>query len=124
MGLYEKANDLKTALEDYQRTTRKEREKGERGEYQPRWFKRKVERDTGEGYWEPARIGGADEGEGGLEYWEERKKVGEAKKEGKVVEWKGVEKICESLSLLLSLVMWGNPDVSLMSSRYFCVILI
>lgn len=111
MGLYERANDLKTALEDYQRTTRKAREKGEQSEYSPRWFTRKVERDTGEGFWEPKRIvgGGEKGGEGSLEYWEERKRVGEARKEGKEIEWKGVEKICKlPSSLSLSVTVADN----------------
>lgn len=87
-GAYEKANDLKTALEEFQRTTRKARDKGERGEHKPRWFDHKMDKDTGELYWSPA-VGT----EGSLEYWEERTRVGKAHQRGEEAEWKDVERI-------------------------------
>jgi len=88
-GHFERANELKNDLENHQRTTRKARETGELPPHEPRWFARKRDKDTGEGYWEPAR-----EASGLLEYWEERRRVGEARKEGrKEVEWSKVDPI-------------------------------
>ena len=90
-GEYERANALKNDLEEHQRATRKARERGDLPAHEPRWFRRKQDRDTGEGYWEPSRTEG-----GLLEYWEERRRVGEAKKGGgggKEVEWAKVDPI-------------------------------
>lgn len=96
-GKFERANELKTDLEEHQRETRRRREKGEVPQHVARWFKRKRDADTGESYWEPAVAAS-----GNLEYWEERTRVGTAKKEGQTEEWKGVDPICafQSLSCL------------------------
>lgn len=93
-GLFEKANDLKTNLEEHQRATRRAREKGEVPEHRSRWFTRKRDKDTGESYWEPATLA-----DGNLEYWQERTRVGEARKGGQATEWKGVVPICKFLIL-------------------------
>lgn len=87
-GEFERANQLKSALEDWQRETRKKRETGELPPHKPRWFARKKEADTGELYWEPARLDTGD-----LEYWSERERVGREKKDGKDTDWRGVEPI-------------------------------
>lgn len=70
------------------RATRKAREAGQLPAHEPRWFARKRDKDTGEGFWEPSKTSA-----GLLEYWEERRRVGEAKKEGKQVEWSKVDPI-------------------------------
>ena len=88
-GSYDEATKLKAMLEDHQRSTRKAREKGEKGEHRPRWFNRRTDQDTGEPFWEPTTGE-----EGTVEYWEERRRVGVAKKAGEDAEWKGVEAIC------------------------------
>lgn len=93
-GEFEKANALKAELEEHQRATRKARERGEKEAFEPRWFKRKVDKDTGEGFWEAVVEPGEVEGEGNVEYWAERKRVGLAKREGKEAVWKGVDPIC------------------------------
>lgn len=94
-GLFEKANDLKTDLEEHQRGTRRAREKGELPPHKARWFTRKRDNDTGESFWEPAVVA-----DGSLEYWEERKRVGELKQAGEDhAPWKGVDPICASASL-------------------------
>ncbi|GAA97411.1 hypothetical protein E5Q_04089 [Mixia osmundae IAM 14324] len=87
-GRFERANDLKTEMENLQRETKKKREAGQLPPHQPRWFKRTKEPDTGEGYWQPLR--GAD---GMLEYWQEREKVGEARVKGGKSEWPDVTHI-------------------------------
>jgi hypothetical protein len=51
-GAFEKANQLKSMLEEHQRETRRKREKGELPPHAPRWFNRRVDEDTGEGYWQ------------------------------------------------------------------------
>lgn len=88
--MYEKANDLKTELEEHQRETRRKRERGELPQHTSRWFTRKTDKDTNETFWAPTTLD-----DGSLEYWEERKRVGVAKKEGKEASWKGVDPICE-----------------------------
>lgn len=103
-GKFERANELKSDLEDHQRDTRRKRDKGELPEHVARWFARKRDADTGETYWEPAIAE-----DGALEYWEERTRVGTKKLEGvKEEEWKGVEPICELLFLSLSLSGGGS----------------
>lgn len=89
-GKFEHANNLKTELEEHQRTTRRAREKGELPPHKARWFTRTKDQDTGESYWQPSKTG-----EGLLEYWEERTRVGQAKERGEQVEWKEVDPICE-----------------------------
>ncbi|KAI8450499.1 exodeoxyribonuclease V [Phakopsora pachyrhizi] len=59
-GAWEKANELKGALEDYQRLTRRKRETGELPKHRPRWFKIVDDEDTGEKTWDVIRVG--DEG--------------------------------------------------------------
>ena len=97
-GRFERANELKAELEDFQRATRRKREAGELPPHKPRWFSRSVDPDTGEVMWQPAR---RDDGQ--LEYWTERTRVGTAKLKGEPAEWQDVDQICafpltESLS--------------------------
>ncbi|GAA6054540.1 hypothetical protein NBRC10513_006078 [Rhodotorula toruloides] len=87
-GNFERANELKTELEEYQRDTRRKRERGELPPHKPRWFSRSTDQDTGELIWQPARTS-----EGQLEYWEERQRVGRAKVEGQKEEWREVDHI-------------------------------
>jgi hypothetical protein len=108
-GKFERANELKTDLEEHQRETRRKRERGELPPHVPRWFTRTVDKDTGEMFWfvspfsssnslltalsstyrDPAR-----KDDGSLEYWEERSRVGKAKLTGeKTEEWPGVDPI-------------------------------
>ncbi|GAA5971108.1 hypothetical protein JCM11641_004148 [Rhodosporidiobolus odoratus] len=87
-GKFERANELKSELEDHQRATRRQREQGQLPPHQPRWFSRRTDPDTGELIWEPARTI-----EGQLEYWEERLRVGKAKLSGQRAEWRDVDPI-------------------------------
>lgn len=83
IGKYERANELKTKQEEFQRATRKAREEGRAPKHRPRWFEARTEGDTGERVWEPLRT---DDGE--LAYWTERLRVW---RDGK--EWEGIEKV-------------------------------
>ncbi|GAA5934756.1 OSBP family protein [Sporobolomyces koalae] len=87
-GKFERANELKSDLEEHQRSTRRKRETGELPPHQPRWFQRRTDKDTGESYWEPAR-----KSDGTLEYWNTRTEVGEAKLKGEHKSWEGVDPI-------------------------------
>lgn len=83
LGKYERANDLKTKQEEFQRATRKAREDGRLAPHQPRWFEATTDRDSGERVWEPVRVK-----EGQLEYWRMREEV--FRNAG---EWAGIERI-------------------------------
>ncbi|SGY27552.1 BQ5605_C124g13324 [Microbotryum silenes-dioicae] len=85
-GKFERANDLKSELEDHQRATRRKREQGQCPPHAARWFRRSKDKDTGESFWEPVKTS-----DGMVEYWEERTRVGKAKERGEETEWKGVE---------------------------------
>ncbi|KDE07698.1 hypothetical protein MVLG_02157 [Microbotryum lychnidis-dioicae p1A1 Lamole] len=87
-GKFERANDLKSELEDHQRATRRKREQGQCPPHAARWFRRSKDKDTGESFWEPVKTS-----DGMVEYWEERTRVGKAKERGEETEWKGVEPI-------------------------------
>jgi hypothetical protein len=91
VGKYERANELKSAQEEFQRVTRKKREAGEIPQHRPRWFEAVTEIDTGERYWTPLRAQVGKEEKVG--YWVEREKVWETKAEGKETEWKDVDQI-------------------------------
>ncbi|RUP06784.1 Oxysterol-binding protein-domain-containing protein [Jimgerdemannia flammicorona] len=82
IGEYDHASDEKTRVEEKQRAKRKARELREEqyGEWEPRWFRRAIEEDTQEGFWEFTD-----------EYWSERERVRKEKEEageGVVVRWK------------------------------------
>lgn len=94
-GRFDEANDLKIGLEDLQRSTRRKREMGQLPPHHARWFSRKTESDTHEGYWEPSRCG-----DGSLEYWNERERVGRAKTSGQDAEWTDVSHIFGDFALL------------------------
>lgn len=101
-GSWEKANELKTALEDYQRITKRRREAGELPPHQPRWFKPCEDEDTGERTWDAVR------GSDGVSvaYWDERLKVGRARKEGDgEVEWTAVDHVCSHLSFSFAILV-------------------
>lgn len=83
-GEYDRANGLKSELEEFQRATRRKREVGELPPHRPRWFEATTEADTGERVWAPVRIGDR------LEYWLEREKSWKSKGEA---EWDRVERI-------------------------------
>ncbi|GJN91163.1 hypothetical protein Rhopal_004181-T1 [Rhodotorula paludigena] len=87
-GKFERANQLKTELEEHQRETRRKRERGDLPPHKPRWFERATDSDTGEPYWQPVRTE-----EGQLQYWEERTRVGKAKMQGERLEWNEVDPI-------------------------------
>ncbi|GAA6003099.1 hypothetical protein JCM10207_001988 [Rhodosporidiobolus poonsookiae] len=87
-GKFERANELKSELEEHQRATRRLRETGQLPPHKPRWFSRRTDPDSGELMWEPARTG-----DGQLEYWELREKIGKAKLAGEKPEWEGVDPI-------------------------------
>lgn len=87
-GQFERANELKGALETFQRQTRAQREKGEMQAHEPRWFTHTVEQDSGQSVWEPKR-----DADGNLEYWKERNNAYKAVNAGKEAHWTGVEKI-------------------------------
>ena len=84
LGRYERANELKSKQEDFQRATRRKREEGRLQEHKPRWFEAKTDRDTGERVWSPLRSGDK------LQYWNEREKAFYSP--GKE-NWPGVERI-------------------------------
>ncbi|CAG8535573.1 1697_t:CDS:10, partial [Acaulospora colombiana] len=69
-GLYDLANSEKMRLEEKQREKRKNRDQDLRRNHAARWFRRAIEPDTGENYWEFNH-----------EYWEERERVGKEKME-------------------------------------------
>lgn len=83
LGKYERANMLKQKQEEFQRATRKAREEGRKPRHHPRWFKAKVEPETGERFWEPLRT---ESGE--VAYWKEREAVWKNSKS-----WSEIEKI-------------------------------
>lgn len=91
LGKYERANELKNEQEEFQRTTRKQREEGEIPPHRPRWFEAVTEIDTGERSWAPLRVPIGEEEK--VEYWVEREKVWKAKVEGKETEWKNVDRV-------------------------------
>lgn len=84
-GMWDKANDLKTQLEEFQRTTRKKREAGEIAPHRPRWFKAVKDDDSGERVWQPFRTD-----DGHMKYWVTRMEVGLARKRGEAAEWPDV----------------------------------
>ncbi|KAF8519178.1 Oxysterol-binding protein-domain-containing protein [Gautieria morchelliformis] len=84
LGRYDRANELKSMQEDFQRATRRRREEGEIPEHRPRWFEAKTDRDTGERVWSPLRSGER------IQYWDEREKAFFSP--GKE-NWPGVERI-------------------------------
>ncbi|CAE6392899.1 unnamed protein product [Rhizoctonia solani] len=86
MGRYERANELKSDQEDFQRATRRRREAGEIPPHKPRWFTEAVDEDSGERVWQPSRR------EDRLEYWAERERVYKEGGKGKV-QWKDVDEI-------------------------------
>ncbi|KEP48519.1 SWH1-protein of an oxysterol-binding family protein [Rhizoctonia solani 123E] len=86
MGRYERANELKSDQEDFQRATRKKREVGEIAPHKPRWFTEAVDEDSGERVWQPSRR------EDRVEYWAERERVYREGGKGKV-QWQDVEEI-------------------------------
>ncbi|BGP57314.1 hypothetical protein JCM8202v2_004954 [Rhodotorula sphaerocarpa] len=87
-GQFERANELKSELEEFQRATRRKRETGELPPHKPRWFTRSTDPDTGEMMWQPARH---DDGQ--LDYWTERTRVGAAKLKGEAADWQDVDRI-------------------------------
>ncbi|WAQ90581.1 hypothetical protein PtA15_12A571 [Puccinia triticina] len=89
-GQWEKANELKIALEEFQRATKKRRELGELPPHSPRWFIQVDDPDSGELTWDAIRS--PDNGVSIL-YWEERKRVGSARKQNQEVEWTDVTHI-------------------------------
>lgn len=87
-GQFEKANELKSALETHQRATRAKRDRGELPPHGPRWFERKVDEDTQMGYWEPRRLS-----TGELEYWKERNENFKRIQKGENPHWRNVDEI-------------------------------
>lgn len=87
-GEFEKANELKSALETFQRATRAKRERGELPPHRPRWFKQQLDKDSEQAYWEPLRSE-----DGMLEYWQERTRNWMAIQEGKEPQWQEVDEI-------------------------------
>lgn len=87
-GQFERANELKGALETYQRGTRVKREQGELPPHKPRWFTRTVDPDSDTPVWDPLRLD-----DGTLEYWQERTEQFKVVQEGQEPHWKGVEQI-------------------------------
>lgn len=79
-GEYDQAAVEKNRLEEKQRAVRKRREAGDLPEFQPRWFKRSTDKDTGENYWDFNE-----------EYWELRDAAGAA--HGDHSKWTGVQDI-------------------------------
>ncbi|KAG8733086.1 hypothetical protein FRC11_008791 [Ceratobasidium sp. 423] len=86
MGWYERANELKSDQEDFQRATRKRREAGEIPPHKPRWFNEAVDEDTGERVWQPSKRGDR------IEYWAERERVHKEGGKGKTP-WNDVDEI-------------------------------
>ncbi|KAG6826471.1 hypothetical protein H0H92_015660, partial [Tricholoma furcatifolium] len=71
-GMWQRANDLKTAQEQKQRAVRRAREEGRRAPHRARWFVAQIDDDTRERVWMPTSTEG---GEGEVEYWAERERV-------------------------------------------------
>lgn len=72
---------LKSANEEQQRITRKNRAEGKLPPHEPRWFISSIDSDTQERLWEPKR---ADDGE--VAFWHERELAPQKK-------WAGVDHI-------------------------------
>ncbi|KAA1088990.1 hypothetical protein PGT21_003119 [Puccinia graminis f. sp. tritici] len=89
-GQWEKANELKIALEEFQRATKKKRELGELPPHTPRWFVKVDDPDSGELTWDAIR---SPENGVSILYWEERKRVGASRKQNLEVEWTDVSHI-------------------------------
>ncbi|KAH9454928.1 hypothetical protein MJO29_011733 [Puccinia striiformis f. sp. tritici] len=89
-GQWDKANDLKISLEEFQRLTKRKRELGELPDHQPRWFTQVDDPDSGELTWDAVRS--PDNGISIL-YWEERNRVGVARKQNLEAEWADVAHI-------------------------------
>jgi hypothetical protein len=87
LGKYERANELKSEQEDFQRATRRKRELGEIPPHRPRWFVASVEPDTGERYWAPIMQGDK------LDYWFQRDLAVQAARSGTPFEWQDVDPI-------------------------------
>jgi oxysterol-binding protein 1 len=83
-GRYDRANELKSMQEEFQRAVRRKREEGKLPEHKPRWFEARTDRDTGERVWSPLRNGEQ------LQYWDEREKVFYSLEKDN---WPGVERI-------------------------------
>lgn len=83
-GEYERANGLKTDLEEFQRATRRKREAGQLPQHKPKWFEATTDADTGERVWAPHRSGDM------LDYWSMRERIW---KSGGKETWDGVERI-------------------------------
>lgn len=74
-GKFDKADELKVYLENFQRETRRKRETGELPAHKPRWFERTTDPDTHAQFWKPLVTKGEhDRPE--MSYWVERMKVG------------------------------------------------
>jgi len=71
LGNYDLASTEKVRLEEKQREKKKKKEQELAKEFTPRWFTKKIEKDTGELYWEFNH-----------EYWKERERAGKEKVEG------------------------------------------
>lgn len=97
-GKYDRANELKSALEDLQRNTRRKREAGQLPEHKPRWFRRTMDEDTRETFWEPSMVPRKDGQTKEMEYWAERERVGSVAIQGQPIEWKGVSHIFGDVS--------------------------
>ncbi|PIA15993.1 hypothetical protein COEREDRAFT_102622 [Coemansia reversa NRRL 1564] len=90
VGEYELADREKSRLENKQRATRRRREQGELESWNPRWFEKALDEDSGEEFW---RFNG--------QYWSERERVAEIKKQDENTKnqpssielWSGVEDI-------------------------------
>ncbi|OCF40792.1 oxysterol-binding protein [Kwoniella heveanensis CBS 569] len=67
---YDRAQELKTANEEKQRTTRKLRAEGKLPPHEPRWFDPQIDEDTGERLWQPKRT---EDGE--VKFWRLREKA-------------------------------------------------
>ncbi|KAF5319842.1 hypothetical protein D9611_012886 [Ephemerocybe angulata] len=103
LGLYELANDLKTAQEEKQRSIRKAREEGKLPPHKPRWFMAETDGDTGERVWTPLRAA-----DNSVEYWVERE---EAYVKGGNVPWKNVDDIfVEEPAVVKELMVKSSAD--------------
>lgn len=89
-GMWERANELKVCLEDFQRVTKRRREAGELPPHQPRWFVQIDDPDSGEPTWDAIRSQSEPHS---ILYWQERQRVGTQRKQNVSVEWPDVPHI-------------------------------
>lgn len=85
-GKFDQADQLKVQLENLQREKRRQREEGRLPPHKPRWFKRTVDPDSNESFWQPL-MSSDSHGRETMSYWVERSEVGTKREHNQPAEW-------------------------------------